>query len=213
VKKHLLVFDVDSTMIGQEVIELLAKRVGVEEQVKALTDKAMAGEIDFRQALLHRVELLKGLSDKVFEELLSEITITDGVPELISSIHTAGGLVGAISGGFSQVLEPMAKRLGLDFSLANTLEVKDGLLTGEILGDIVDAEMKARTLLHWAEQNGFEAAETIAIGDGANDIPMLKASGFAIAFRPKEVLRPHADLIIEGDSLKPVISALELRSS
>ncbi len=211
--KHLLVFDVDSTMIGQEVIELLAKRVGVEEQVKDLTDKAMAGEIDFQQALLQRVELLNGLSDQVFEELLSEITITDGVPELIRSIHTAGGLVGAISGGFSQVLEPLARKLGLDFSLANTLEVKDGVLTGKIHGDIVDAEMKARTLLHWAVESGFEATQTIAIGDGANDIPMLKVSGFAIAFRPKDVLRPHADLIIEGNSLEPVISVLELRSS
>lgn len=212
-KKFLLVLDVDSTMIEQEVIELLAARVGVGDRVKDLTDKAMAGEIDFRQALIQRVELLEGLSDKVFMDLFSEITITRGVPELINAIHSSGGQVGAISGGFSQVLEPLALKLGLDFSLANRLEVKDGYLTGQISGDIVDAEMKARTMLHWASENGFNAADTVAVGDGANDIPMLKAAGFAVAFRPKEVLRPFADLVIEEDSLEPVITALELRSS
>lgn len=212
-KKFLLVLDVDSTMIEQEVIELLAARVGVGDRVKDLTDKAMAGEMDFRQSLIQRVELLEGLSDKVFTDLLPEITITRGVPELINAIQSSGGQVGAISGGFSQVLEPLALMLGLDFSMANRLEVKDGYLTGQISGDIVDAEMKARAMLHWASENGFNAADTVAVGDGANDIPMLKAAGFAVAFRPKEVLRPFADLVIDEDSLEPVIAALELRSS
>jgi phosphoserine phosphatase len=213
VKKYLLVLDVDSTMIEQEVIELLADRVGLRDQVRILTDKAMAGEIDFREALLQRVGLLKGLSEEVFQDILAEIKITEGVPELVSSIHASNGMVGAISGGFSQVLEPLAHSLGLDFFLANNLEVVDGLITGKISGHIVDAEMKARTLLHWAQQYGFDVDDTIAIGDGSNDIPMLKASGFGVAFRPKDVLRPHADLIIEGNSLAPVIAELELRSS
>jgi phosphoserine phosphatase len=149
----------------------------------------------------------------VFQDILAEIKLTKGVPELVSSIQQSNGMVGAISGGFTQVLEPLAHSLGLDFYIANNLEVIDGQITGKISGEIVDAEMKAKTLLLWAKQNGFEVADTVAIGDGANDVPMLKASGFGVAFRPKDVLRPHADLIIEGNSLAPVIAELELRSS
>lgn len=212
-KKYLLVLDVDSTMIEQEVIELLAERVGLRDQVKILTDQAMAGEIDFRTALLKRVGLLEGLTDQVFQEVLADIRVTAGVPELVSAVHKSGGLVGAISGGFSQVLEPLADKLSLDFFQANNLEIEEGVITGKIIGDIVDADMKARTLLEWAGEHGFDVSNTVAVGDGANDIQMLKASGFAVAFRPKEVLRDHADLIIEGDSLEPLISVLELRSS
>lgn len=212
-KKYLVVLDVDSTMIQQEVIELLAERVGLRGQVKMITDKAMAGEIDFRESLLKRVGLLEGLSADVFQDLLTEITITNGVADLIDAVHSSGGLIGAISGGFSQVLEPLAINLGLDFYKANHLEVKSGVLTGKVSGEIVDAEMKAQTLLHWAKQNGFDVADTVAIGDGANDIAMLEASGFAVGFRPKEVLRAHADIIIEVNSLKPLIAELELRSS
>lgn len=212
-RKYLVVLDVDSTMIEQEVIELLAERVGLRDQVKILTDQAMAGEIDFRTALLKRVGLLDGLTDQVFQEVLSDIRVTDGVTELISTVQKSGGLVGAISGGFSQVLEPLADKLSLNFFKANNLEILDGVITGRIIGDIVDADMKARTLLEWAGEYGFDMSNTVAVGDGANDIQMLKTSGFAVAFRPKDVLREHADLIIEGDSLEPLISVLELRSS
>jgi phosphoserine phosphatase len=200
-------------MIEQEVIELLAERVGLRDQVKILTDQAMAGEIDFRTALSKRVGLLEGLTDQVFQEVLADIRVTAGVPELVSAVHKSGGLVGAISGGFSQVLEPLADKLSLDFFQANNLEIEEGVITGKIFGDIVDADMKARTLLEWAGEHGFDVSNTVAVGDGANDIQMLKASGFAVAFRPKEILRDHADLIIEGDSLEPLISVLELRSS
>lgn len=212
-KKFLLVLDVDSTLIEQEVIELLAERVGLRDQVKTVTDQAMAGEIDFREALLQRVRLLEGLTDQVFQEVLADIRVTDGVPELVSAVHKSGGMVGAISGGFSQVLEPLADKLSLDFFKANNLEVKDGVITGEIIGDIVDAEVKARTMLDWAREYGFDVSNTVAVGDGANDIQMLKASGLAVAFRPKDILRDYADLVIEGDSLEPLISVLELRSS
>ncbi len=212
-RKFLVVLDVDSTMIEQEVVELLAEKVGLKDEVKLLTDQAMAGQIDFREALIKRVGLLKGLSAEVFQDLLDEIRVTEGVLELVSAVQKAGGLVGALSGGFSQILGPLADRLGLDFFTANNLEVIDGVLTGNINGDIVDAELKAETLLRWADENGFDVTETVAVGDGANDIEMLKASGFAVAFRPKDVLRDHADLIIEGDSLEPLISVLELRSS
>lgn len=212
-KKFLLVLDVDSTLIEQEVIELLAERVGLRDQVKTVTDQAMAGEIDFQEALLQRVRLLEGLTDQVFQEVLADIRVTDGVPELVSAVHKSGGMVGAISGGFSQVLEPLADKLSLDFFKANNLEVKDGVITGEIIGDIVDTEVKARTMLDWAREYGFDVSNTVAVGDGANDIQMLKASGFAVAFRPKDILRDYADLVIEGDSLEPLISVLELRSS
>jgi len=211
--KRLVVLDVDSTMIEQEVIELLAAKAGLREQVKELTDKAMSGEIDFKQALLMRVALLEGLSDAVFEEIHSEITVTDGVKELIDSVHQSGGLVGAISGGFSQILEPLALRLGLDFNLANELEISQGILTGKILGEIVDASAKANNLLKWATEQGVDVSDTVAVGDGANDIPMLQAAGFAVAFRPKKILRQYADVVIEGNSLKPLIELLELRSS
>jgi phosphoserine phosphatase len=200
-------------MIEQEVIELLAERVGLRDQVKILTDQAMAGEIDFRDALLKRVELLEGLNDQVFKEVLADIRVTAGVPELVSAVHKSGGLVGAISGGFSQVLELLSAKLNLDFFKANNLEIEKGVITGKIIGDIVDADLKARTLLEWAGEHGFDVSNTVALGDGANDIQMLKASGFAVAFRPNEILRDHADLIIEGDSLEPLISVLELRSS
>jgi phosphoserine phosphatase len=211
--KRLVVLDVDSTMIEQEVIELLAAKVGLGEQVKELTDKAMSGEIDFKQALLMRVALLKGLSDAVFEETQSEITVTEGVKELVDFVHRSGGLVGAISGGFSQILEPLALRLGLDFYLANELEISQGVLTGKILGEIVDASAKKRNLLKWAIEHGVDVSDTVAVGDGANDIPMLQAAGFAVAFRPKQILRQYADVVIEGNSLKPLIELLELRSS
>jgi phosphoserine phosphatase len=211
--KRLVVLDVDSTMIEQEVIELLAAKVGLEDQVKLLTDQAMAGEIDFRQALEMRVELLAGLDSKVFAELQSQIRVTDGVNELIESVHSSGGKIGAISGGFSQVLSPLAESLGLDCYLANDLEIEDGLLTGKISGDVVDAEMKARTLIRWAHEFGIDISGTVAVGDGANDIQMLQAAGFAVAFRPKEVLREHADFIIEGNSLKPLVEKLHLSSS
>lgn len=211
--KRLVVLDVDSTMIEQEVIELLAAKVGSREQVKEITDRAMAGDIDFRQALLMRVALLEGLSVSVFDEIQSEITVTDGVSELIDSVHRSGGLIGAISGGFSQILSPLAERLGLDFSFANQLEILNGCLTGKVSGEIVDAAAKAKTLLNWALDHGFDASETVAVGDGANDIPMLQAAGFAVAFRPKEILRQYADLVIEGSSLKPLVELLELRSS
>jgi phosphoserine phosphatase len=213
VRRLLLVLDVDSTLIEQEVIELLAEKAGRGHEVKTLTDQAMSGEIDFREALLFRVGLLKGLSSEVFEQVLSEVTVTKGASELISAIHKTGGLVGAISGGFSQILEPLARRVGLDLYAANHLEVVDGVITGNITGEIVDAEKKARTLLEWAKLNGIDVADTVAVGDGANDIQMLKESGFAVAFRAKDALRPYADLIVDGDSLKPIIQALELRSS
>jgi phosphoserine phosphatase len=122
-------------------------------------------------------------------------------------------LVGAISGGFLQILQPLALRLGLDFYLANELEISRGFLTGKISGEIVDASAKAKNMLKWAIEHDVDVSDTVAVGDGANDIPMLQAAGFAVAFRPKQILRQYADVVIEGNSLKPLVELLELRSS
>ena len=208
-----MVLDVDSTLIQQEVIELLANRVGVMPEVKKITDLAMAGHLDFEQSLVQRVSLLKGLSTDVFTEVRQEIQFTPGAMELVAAVHSLGGKVGAVSGGFSQVLDGLAEEIGLDYWLANELEVSSGLLTGLIVGAVVDAESKSRALTNWAKDAGIAIDQTIAIGDGANDIEMLKAAGLAIGFRPKEVLREYADMVIEENSLLPVIEKLPLSSS
>lgn len=205
--------DVDSTLIQQEVIELLADHAGVMPEVKGITDRAMAGELDFSQSLLHRVKLLRGVPEAVFEQVLVKLELTPGALELIEATHAAGGRVAAVSGGFSQILEPLAKNIGLDFWRANNLEVRDGKLTGEVLGEVIDAEAKAKALRQWKLECDFEVSRTVAIGDGANDIQMLQAADFAVAFRPKPILRQYADLVIEENSLLPVIGALNLRSS
>ena len=205
--------DVDSTLIQQEVIELLANRIGIMPEVKKITDLAMAGHLDFEQSLVQRVSLLKGLSTDVFTEVRQEIQFTPGAMELVAAVHSLGGKVGAVSGGFSQVLDGLAEEIGLDYWLANELEVSSGLLTGLIVGAVVDAESKSRALTNWAKDAGIAIDQTIAIGDGANDIEMLKAAGLAIGFRPKEVLREHADMVIEENSLLPVIEKLPLSSS
>lgn len=205
--------DVDSTLIQQEVIELLANRIGIMPEVKKITDLAMAGHLDFEQSLVQRVSLLKGLSTDVFTEVRQEIQFTPGAMELVAAVHSLGGKVGAVSGGFSQVLDGLAEEIGLDYWLANELEVSSGLLTGLIVGAVVDAESKSRALTNWAKDAGIAIDQTIAIGDGANDIEMLKAAGLAIGFRPKEVLREYADMVIDENSLLPVIEKLPLSSS
>jgi phosphoserine phosphatase len=208
----LVVLDVDSTLIQQEVIELLANQVGAGSEVKKLTDSAMAGEIEFRTSLEKRVSLLAGLSIEVFSKIHEEIQFTPGARELVEAVHALGGKVGAVSGGFSQILDVLAEKIGLDYWLANELEVSGGALTGSIVGELVDADSKSNALVAWALDSGIPLDRTIAIGDGANDIQMLQAAGLAIAFRPKPILRDHADLVIEENSLLPVIEKLALGS-
>lgn len=205
--------DVDSTLIQQEVIELLANKVGVMPEVKELTDLAMSGDLDFEKSLEQRVSLLAGLSTDVFGSVLDEIHFTEGAMELVAAVHSLGGKVGAVSGGFSQILDSLAERIGLDYWLANELEVRQGKLTGKIVGPIVDAEAKSSALRAWALDSNLDLDRTIAIGDGANDIQMLQAAGLAIAFCPKPILRAHADYVIEENSLLPVIEKLKLSSS
>ncbi len=205
--------DVDSTLIQQEVIELLADHVGIMPEVKKITDLAMAGELDFKQSLEQRVALLAGLSTDAFLKVRREIQFTPGAKELVAAVHALGGKVGAVSGGFSHILDGLAEEIGLDYWLANELEVTNGVLTGSVVGEVVDAESKSDALKQWAFDSGISLSQTIAIGDGANDIQMLQAAGLAIGFRPKPVLREFADFVIEENSLLPAIEKLSLSSS
>lgn len=205
--------DVDSTLIQQEVIDLLAKRVGVMSQVKEITDSAMAGEVDFSESLNRRVALLAGLTIAEVLSVRAEISFTPGAKELVAAVHALGGRIAAVSGGFSLILDGLAEELELDYWHANELEVSNGLLTGFVKGEIVDAKFKANSLKQWAKDFGVGIGQTVAIGDGANDVQMLEAAGFAVAFRPKPILRKYADLIIEENSLLPVIAKLPLGSS
>ena len=204
-----MVLDVDSTLIQQEVIDMLADFAGVMPKVKVITELAMSGELDFKQSLEQRVGLLEGLSEEIFNQLRPEIALTPGVVELISAVHAHGGKIGAVSGGFSQILDPLAAEIGLDYWMANNLEVVEGKLTGRVTGPIIDAEAKASALKSWARDAGISMENTIAIGDGANDIQMLQSAGYAVAFRPKPVLRQYANLVIEENSLLSLIEKLD----
>ena len=206
--KLLVVFDVDSTLIEDEVIELLADVAGKRAEVAAVTERAMAGELDFAESLIERVQTLAGLPVSVFDEVLQKITVTQGAVQLIDAVHSAGGRVGAVSGGFSQVLTPLAERLSLDFARANDLEVIDGFLTGKIVGKIIDRAEKKTALLEWAHLAGFEVAQTVAVGDGANDLEMMQAAGLSIAFNAKQIVRDSADLVVGKRDLFQLAEAL-----
>ena len=207
-----MVMDVDSTLIQQEVIDLLAQEAGVQEQVEQITELAMAGQLDFEQSLKRRVSLLKGLPASALKDVANMIEVTPGVENLIETVHKMQGRVGVVSGGFGVILEPIATQLGLDYWLANELELESAVLTGNVLGKVVDANAKAEALESWAYDLGIERSRTVAIGDGANDIQMLQAAGLAIAFRPKEILRKYADLVIEENSLLGAIEPIRLRA-
>lgn len=206
--KYLVVFDVDSTLIQDEVIELLADAAGRRKEVAEVTERAMAGELDFAESLIQRVATLKGLSAGVFAEVQSRITITDGVPETIERIKSLGGKVGAVSGGFIQLLDPLAKELNLDFWRANTLEVIDDKLTGKVLGQIIDRSAKASALAEWSAESGI--TNTVAVGDGANDLEMMADAELSVAFNAKPIVREKADQIIEGNDMRKLLEILGL---
>ena len=208
--KILVVFDVDSTLIEDEVIELLADVAGKRAQVAEVTERAMRGELDFAESLRERVAVLAGLPESVFTDVYARITPTKGVQELIDAVHAAGGLVGAVSGGFTQVLTPLAAKLGLDFARANDLEVQGGKLTGKVDGRIVDRAVKAESLLEWAAAAGIDPKNTIAVGDGANDLDMLATAGLGVAFNAKPLVRETAQVVIERQDLRELIPLLGL---
>ena len=209
----LVVFDVDSTLIQQEVIELLAEQNGQGQRVHEVTVRAMAGELDFSESLTLRVNLLAGLNSEAIQRAFDQIEITPGVEELITAVHASGGKVAAVSGGFNEILEPLAKRLGLDYWQANNLEVIDGKLTGRVLGEVIDRAAKAKYLKLWAQDSGFELSETVAVGDGANDLDMFSVAGLAVAFRAKPIVQEAADIAIEENSLIRLIKVLGLGAS
>jgi phosphoserine phosphatase len=208
VSRFLVVFDVDSTLIEDEVIELLAEAAGKRDEVKAITDAAMAGDLDFSQSLSARVAMLSGVPEDALVQAFARVRVTAGARELIAAIHRAGGKAAAVSGGFSQVLEPLAKDLELDFHRANTLEIVDGKLTGRTIGPVIDRSAKAAALAEWARELGLTAGSTIAVGDGANDLEMMAAAGIGVAFNAKSLVRASADLVLEGESLEPLIAIL-----
>jgi phosphoserine phosphatase len=209
--RFLVVLDVDSTLIENEVIELLAAEAGSLDEVAAITFKAMNGELDFEASLRSRVATLKGLPVSVFETVGSLVTVTDGVPELIAAVQAADGAVGVVSGGFHEVVDPIAIRLGLNYWRANRLEVADGALSGGLTGPIIDAEAKASTLREWASDFGVPLARTVAVGDGANDLPMMAICGLAVGFDAKAPVRDEANVIMDARDLSQLLPLLGLR--
>ena len=206
--RFLVVFDVDSTLINEEAIEVLADEAGVREQVAKITEAAMRGELDFSQSLKLRVGMLAGIPQGKLESVQQKLTLTKGAMELVSAIHQKGGLAAAVSGGFHELLEPIRSALNLDFVRANNLEISDGLLTGKVQDPVVDRAAKAEFLESIRQELGLSKEQTIAVGDGANDIAMIEQAGLGIAFCAKPALREVADVSIDNRDLAEIISLL-----
>ena len=208
--KRLVQLDVDSTFIQQEAIELLAAKTGVLEEVSRITEAAMRGELDFAQSLVARVALLQGLSEDSFVQVQQEITLTDGAADLVTLLQQKGHFVSLVSGGFTNILQSMVDEMKIDFYRANTLEVIDGKLTGKVLGAIVDRAAKADALREFATACGIDLSNTVAIGDGANDLDMMDIAGISIAFNAKPIVEAAADYAIKEPSLRSVASLINL---
>ena len=191
--KRLIVFDVDSTLIQGEVIEMLAAHAGAEAAVAEVTEAAMRGELDFAESLHRRVATLAGLPASVLDDVADQIELTPGARTTLRTLRRLGYHCGIVSGGFRQVIEPLAHELMMDFVAANELEIVDGKLTGRVVGDVVDRPGKAKALRDFAQQAGVPMEQTVAVGDGANDIDMLSAAGLGVAFNAKPALREVAD--------------------
>lgn len=206
--KRLICFDVDSTLVQGEVIEMLAARAGKEAEVAAVTEAAMRGELDFEQSLHARVRALEGLPASVIDEVAAELQLTPGARTTIRTLKRLGYRCGVVSGGFTAVIEPLAAELELDFVRANTLEIVDGTLTGRVIGEVVDRPGKARALNEFAAAFGVPVEQTVAVGDGANDIDMLSAAGLGVAFNAKPALREVADTALSHPYLDAVLFVL-----
>jgi phosphoserine phosphatase len=206
--KRLIVFDVDSTLIQGEVIEMLAERAGALAAVAEVTDAAMRGELDFAESLHKRVATLAGLPAEVLDEVADQIELTPGARTTIRTLRRLGFHCGIVSGGFRQVIEPLAHELMMDFVAANELEIVDGKLTGRVIGTIVDRPGKAKALRDFAQQVGVPMEQTVAVGDGANDIDMLAAAGLGVAFNAKPALREVADASLNHPYLDTVLFIL-----
>jgi len=203
--KHLVVMDADSTLLQDEVIDLLADACGCADEVSAITHAAMAGEIDFAEALRRRVRLLAGLRETVLDEVRDKLRLTPGARTLLRTLQRLGYVPAVVSGGFVEVLAPLLAELHVDYLEANRLEIRDGVLTGELAGPVVDRAAKARALERFAREVGVPLEQTVAVGDGANDIDMISVAGLGIAFNAKPVVREHADAALSVPYLDAVL--------
>ena len=209
--KRMVIMDVDSTLIQDEVINLLAREAGVEDRVSELTRLALTGEIDFEQALRERVSLLKGLDQTAITRVHENITLTSGARTFIRTLKRLGLVTAIVSAGFTRFSDALAADLGIDYSLSNTLEMVDGLLTGELVGDFVDGPTKAAFLKTIAEAEGIPLSQVVAVGDGANDLDMLATAGLGIAFNAKPIVRERADTAISVPYLDAILFTMGIR--
>ena len=209
--RRLVVFDMDSTLIDAEVIDELAKAAGVGEQVAAITERAMRGELDFQTSFRERMALLKGLPESTLAEIAETLRLTEGAETLISQLRRLGYKTAILSGGFTYFAERLQKRLGIDYVYANSLPVKDGLITGEVQLPIVDGQRKADLLRELAQREGISLEQTIAVGDGANDLPMLSIAGLGVAFRAKPLVKQSAKQAISTLGLDGILYLLGFR--
>lgn len=208
-KPGLLVMDVDSTLIDEEVIDELGEAAGCGDEIARVTEQAMRGELDFCDALRARVALLKGLPVSVFDTVHERLHFTNGALDLINTLHSHGWKVGVVSGGFHEVVDMLVKEANIDYWIANRLEVTDGKLTGQVLGNIVCKTVKLHALQAWAKELGVPMSQTVAVGDGANDIPMIQAAGLGIAFCAKPKTQLAAPESINERDLTKVLDLLD----
>lgn len=206
--KRLVVFDVDSTLVAGEVIEMLAEHAGCAEEVRKVTDAAMRGEMDFAESLRQRVSLLSGLPASVLDDVAAELPLTPGARTTVRTLKRLGLRCGVVSGGFRQVIQPLADDLGLDFVAANELEIVSGQLTGQLVGEIIDRRGKAAALRRFARSFDVPVGQCVAVGDGANDMDMLSAAGLGVAFNAKPALREVADAALSHPYLDAVLFLL-----
>jgi phosphoserine phosphatase len=209
--RRLVVFDMDATLIQTEVIDKLAKRAGVGEEVAAITEAAMGGELDFRTSLLRRVSLLRGLDESILAELATQLPLSEGAERVIGTLKGLGYKTGILSGGFDYFGRHLQKRLGFDYMFANRLEIVDGKLTGRVLGEIVDGPKKAELLREIASRENLTLEQTIAVGDGANDLPMLGVAGLGVAFHAKPVVRQQAEQALSTVGLDGLLYLIGIR--
>ena len=207
--KGLCVMDVDGTLIAEEVIDLLGKEAGCEAEISEITNQAMRGNLDFERSLRERVALLKGIPISVFDTVFKSIHLSKNAQEFISILQKKGILVGLVSGGFTPIVERLAESLGISYFSSNQLEVKDGFLTGKLVGEIVTGQVKKATLEIWRKELGLSKERTIAIGDGANDLLMLKSAGHAIAFCAKEVVKAEIACHVDTRNLLEVLPLID----